>query len=90
MKKHIFTLLSVMALTMAASLKAEAQVFILDEQEYNNNNRSGRSESDLPVLPNLGSTQDQDPFAPVGEGILLLGCLGGAYLLGKRRKDSAD
>lgn len=28
-----------------------------------------------------------DDFAPLGEGIMLLSCLGGAYLLGKRRKE---
>lgn len=28
-----------------------------------------------------------DDVAPLGSGILLLSCLGGAYLLGKRRKE---
>ena len=36
-------------------------------------------------MPNLDVTYDQ--LAPVGEGLLLLGLLGGAYLLGKRRKE---
>ena len=30
---------------------------------------------------------DIDEFAPLGEGILLLSCLGGAYLIGRRRKE---
>lgn len=28
-----------------------------------------------------------DYLAPLGEGLLILGCLGGAYLVGKRRKE---
>lgn len=30
---------------------------------------------------------DIDEFAPLGEGVLLLSCLGGAYLFGRRRKE---
>lgn len=30
---------------------------------------------------------DIDEFAPLGEGVLLLSCLGGAYLIGRRRKE---
>lgn len=84
MKKRIFTILSVLAISMAASLNSEAQILIVDEQEYLNSDRNRVTVSDLPQMPQLGSTQDQ--YAPVGSGILVLGCLGGAYLLGKRRK----
>jgi LPXTG-motif cell wall-anchored protein len=34
-----------------------------------------------------GSGDDQTNYLPLGEGILLLAALGGAYLLGKRRKE---
>jgi len=35
-------------------------------------------------VPQLGITIDQ--YAPLGGEILVLGCLGGAYLLSKRRR----
>ena len=84
MKKRIFTILSLTVLMVAASLKAEAQILIVDEQEYLNSDRNRVTVSDLPQMPIQGVTTDQ--YAPVGSGILVLGCLGGAYLLGKRRK----
>ena len=61
---------------------AQAQIFVLeDEQNY----RSG-TVTDLGVIPENGLTLDQtnEPYTPLGEGVLLLTALGGAYLLGKR------
>ena len=40
----------------------------------------------LPDVPNNDQTGDHSD-APLGSGLLLLGCLGGAYLIGKRRKE---
>ena len=82
-KKLIVTLVTVfVALTPAMS-----QVFITPEEEWNNN----RAGSDVP-LGVVVAEQDveYDQFVPVGSGMLILGCLGGAYLLGKRRKDDAE
>ena len=39
----------------------------------------------LPALPSHGETENQE--APLGTGIALLSVLGGAYLIGKRRKE---
>ena len=63
---------------------AQAQIFIMSEEEYNSSLRGGTQPGDLPIVPWMDVTLDQ--YAPVGSGWLLLGCLGGAYLLGKRRK----
>ena len=38
-----------------------------------------------PLLPLHGETDNQD--APVGSGIVLLSVLGGAYLIGKKRRE---
>lgn len=73
------------ALFMTASLPATAQVFIADEEEFMNSNRNARDESSLPFIPELGVTNDQ--YAPVGSGIALLGLLGGAYLVAKKRRE---
>ena len=88
MKKRIITILSLTVLLMAASLKSEAQILIVDDQEFLNSNRNGTSAENLPIIPQLGLTTDQ--YAPLGGGWLVLGCLGGAYLLGKRRKKEAE
>ena len=70
---------------MAASLPAKAQVFIADEEEFMNSSRNARDESQLPFIPELGVTNDQ--YAPVGSGVALLGLLGGAYLIAKKRRE---
>jgi hypothetical protein len=83
MKKSNKIILSLMAFLMAASLKSEAQILIVDDQEFLNSNRNGTSAENLPIIPQLGLTTDQ--YAPLGGGWLVLGCLGGAYLLGKKK-----
>jgi len=45
----------------------------------------GIREGATPVLPNHNMTGNQD--APLGSGIALLLGLGGAYLVGKRRRE---
>lgn len=62
---------------------AKAQIFIMTDEEYSN----GRTPSvggGLPIVPTQDVTTDQ--YAPLGGGTLLLGLLGGAYLLGQHRK----
>ena len=89
MKKNSIVILSLLALLMTASLpKANAQIFIIDEEEYLNSSRSRVTNGQLPIIPQLGSTQDQ--YAPLGGSVWILGCLGGAYLIGKRRKKDAE
>jgi len=84
MKKNSIIIMSLLALLMTASLpKANAQIFIIDEEEYLNSSRSRVTNGQLPIIPQLGSTQDQ--YAPLGGGVWILGCLGGVYLLGKRK-----
>jgi hypothetical protein len=84
MKKRIITILSLTVILMAASPKSEAQILIVDDQEFLNSDRNRVTDGNLPILPNLGLTTDQ--YAPLGGGWMVLGCLGGAYLMGKRNK----
>ena len=88
MKKNVITILSILALLFApmSIQTAKSQIMVLDEEEEEENTRSDVDEQglELPMVPQLGITIDQ--YAPLGGEILVLGCLGGAYLLGKRRR----
>ena len=84
MKKRI---IAIAAALMMATAPAMAQVFIMEEDDYNGkrqNTPSGQLSVDLPGIYNSG----EDWFTPVGEGILVLAGLAGAYLVGKRRKEN--
>lgn len=65
--------------------QADAQVFIISDEEYMNNTRYGTGDiNNVPILPQGG--QLDWTLAPIGDGVLLLLGLGGAYLFSKRRK----
>lgn len=83
MKKLIIAITTIL---MLATAPAMAQVF-LDDDDLNT--RGTLSEGDLgAIIPEQDVTYDQfQPYVPVGEGILLLAGLAGAYLVGKRKKE---
>ena len=54
---------------------------------YFSGNRMGDRTDDTPILPQHNLTGDQDANAPLGSGIAVLAVLGGAYLVGKKRKE---
>lgn len=56
------------------------------EQEVGIFGKGGRNTT-LPALPNHNLQTDQDADAPLGSGIAMLAVLGGAYLVGKRRRE---
>lgn len=68
---------------LMAVVPAMSQVFILEDNEWNNKRNS---EDGFGVMvPEQNVIYDQ--YVPVGEGIVLLASLAGAYLLGKRKKE---
>ena len=80
--KKIFGMLVLVA---ALAVPAKAQVFLDDEDM--NVREHGDGNMDIGnIIPQHGVEWDQANYTPVGEGVLLLGLLGGAYLLGKKRK----
>ena len=84
MKKRKYITIAALLLMLAGA--AYAQVFTTDE-DINLRETAG----DMDVLgriPYHSVDYDQaNAYAPVGEGIMLLTALGGAYLLGKRKKE---
>lgn len=81
MKKLILAITTILTL---ASAPAMAQVFLNDDDSYDN--RTRLSEGELGVMV-PSENVEIDQYLPVGEGILLLAGLAGAYLVGKRRKE---
>lgn len=85
MKKKQFILVTLLALLMGTAQLNEtrAQVFIMEEDDQSAPRASGSFP--IPDVPwQHDSTLD---YTPVGSGIWVLGCLGAAYLIGKRRKE---
>lgn len=80
MKKVIL----ILTISLAMASVAPAQVFMTNE-DYENP-REG--EGNWGQIPQQWSTDDQaNEFAPIGEGLLLLASLGGAYLLKKKKNN---
>ena len=83
MKKRILTIAAVLFLAVAPAM---SQVFIMDDDEWNK--RNNRDPEQIGVMvPMQDVDMDQWKITPIGEGVLVLAGLAGAYLLGKRRKD---
>ena len=82
MKKRIVTIL--LALFMGA-VPTMAQVFIMEDDE----SMSPRDPESAITFNVIVASQDvaNDQFVPLGEGILLLSGLAGAYLLRRRKRD---
>ena len=78
MKKLIATI----SLIFAFAFASNAQVFLIDDEI--NNPRIQNDEFNINNPGYHGSGEDW--YTPVGDGALLLAALGGAYLLGKRKK----
>lgn len=82
MKKLIMTI----AIATMMAVPAMAQIFLDDD---NINTRNSKDPSAVgAIIPEQGVFYDQyQPYTPVGEGVILLAGLAGAYLIGKRRKE---
>lgn len=83
MKKRLFVILTI----VFWSLQSAFGQIIYTEEDAGLNPRSGIKSDQLGVMvPMQGVDADQWKLAPLGNGIMLLAGLGGAYLLGKKRK----
>ena len=75
-------ILSTLILIFSFSLMSNAQVFLIDDEIDNPRIQNDEFNIDNPGSHGLG----EDWYTPVGDGALLLAALGGAYLLGKKKK----
>ena len=84
--RNMKTTLILMAATLLLSMPLRAQVFLT--QEDLESERDGQWADIGLIIPLHEQDFDQaEPFTPVGSGIALLAALGGAYLLGKKRRE---
>ena len=90
MKKRIISVMAVLAMLCGPTMMLNAQHIFDSDEEMEKSLRRGTevTENDLTSV----SIQDDDVismenYAPLSGGILVLGCLGGAYLIGKRKKE---
>ena len=83
MKKRKYITIAALLFLLAST--ASGQVFTMEDED---NIRVEQGDMDVfGRIPYHGVDYDQaNAYAPVGEGIMLLTVLGGAYLLGKKRK----
>lgn len=91
-RNSIVTTLLVLSFGLMGMGTANAQVFIMEDDDFHNIREDADGNLALGdftgiFLPEHDDTHD---FTPLGDGILLLGCLGGAYLLGKKRRSKTD
>lgn len=82
MKKKLLATATVLMMMAAPAM---AQVF-LDDDDLQGNTRDGNSTSMLVDNPTIYDS-GEDWYVPVGEGIMVLAGLAGAYLLGKRKNE---
>lgn len=82
MKKLIMTI----AIATMLAVPAMAQVFLDDEAMTNSRESHDRNSFGV-MVPSENVDYDQWKYTPVGEGLLVLVGLAGAYLIGKRKKE---
>ena len=80
--------LSVVALSLVMAMPAKAQIYLDDEDM--GENRATWLDGVGNIIPLHEVDWDQAAFAPIGDGILLIGLLGGAYLLNRKRKQEEE
>lgn len=76
-------ILLIFTLFLALAAPMRAQVFIMEEDENEFRNVFGNGEWNNIIVH--GSADDQANWVPLGEAVLLLSALGGAYLLRKKK-----
>ena len=89
MKKRIVSAMAILALVLGTTMTANAQIFLDDDDMNVRDGEHGNMDIGN-IIPQHGVDWDQADYLPVGEGIMLLSVLGGAYLLGKRHKKEQE
>ena len=85
MKKNLVRIMSVEVLLFTMSV-ANAQVFINGEDIEETSPRATATSNDILNVPTQGVNYDQNNYAPLGSGLLILAGLSGLYAATKRKK----
>ena len=85
MKKLALTIAIVLGLSMTTFADGGGLFQRGANPEQENGNMGNRL--DTPTLPGHNQTGNQNGDAPLGSGIAVLAVLGGAYLVGKKRRE---
>lgn len=103
MKKNTISLLAILAAFSMTTTSVEAQIQVSSKVDRNitvieKATDDAKDHEEFLDLANKNDNVDMpqpeqqnitiDYLAPLGGGVLLLSCLGGAYLLGKKRKEN--
>ena len=80
MKKLALTI----AIVLTMGLGASAQSLLQKEESLDFHDRTTAT---IPVIPNYGSTEDQEGNSPLGSGLAVLVGLGAAYMVAKKRRE---
>lgn len=83
MKKSLVIIILAMLIGSTAPVKGQ---IIYTEEDHGTNLRQTTDGTFGVMVPMQGADMDQWKIAPLGNGMLLLAGLGGAYLLSKKRK----
>lgn len=76
--------ITILVLGLMIATASQAQILVM-EGEQNNLRNVTTDNGDLNNVLFHESQNDQTNFTPLGDGIMLLAALGGAYLVGKRK-----
>jgi len=80
------SLLAIVLMTLLTAGPLTAQIF-LDDESLSQRGWLGEIDELGNIIPFHEVDWDQGNYLPTGGGILLLGLLGGAYLVGKKRTE---
>lgn len=76
-----------MVIAFLATGPMTAQVFMMDEESHMNRPDQEEINGFYGNILYHGSSDDQSNWVPIGEGLLALTLLGGAYLIAKKKEN---
>lgn len=86
-KIGILKIAFMMLMLIGLSIPMQAQIFMVDEDAYSN--RQPESDVNAVIPYHFVEIDQENSYAPLGEGFALLVAMGGVYALAKRRKAKA-
>lgn len=80
MRKRVLTIVAVLAMAISPAM---AQIYLLDDED---NRRVKLDEDGFGAIVPMQNEDDDQYYAPIGEGLTLLTAMGLAYWAGMRKK----